>query len=150
MGKVSLRRASKTTGAIGEAARHGWNGIRPLETRGGVFAIRYGLNVVGFTRCRWRTRTSTLVFLRLRRWVRCWTGVGWKEDVVLRGFAGEDVEGRVDGDFKMSTLAGVTLIHFGQTQDNLGGGEAYGQHCRITSGPGWQSGLRAARHTLIQ
>ncbi len=46
-------------------------------------------------------------------------GVGREGGVGLVGAAGEDVEGGVDGDFKVAALCGVDLIRFGEAQDDL-------------------------------
>jgi hypothetical protein len=45
--------------------------------------------------------------------------VGWEVDVCLCGFAGEDVERGVDGDFEVSALGWVALVDLGETEDDL-------------------------------
>ena len=66
--------------------------------------------------------------------------VGRERDVGLGGAAGEDVEGRVDGDFEMSAFRGILGVGFGEAHDDL---EIYVSLDVTCSGVG-------GRHTLIQ
>ena len=72
-----------------------------------------------FSRC-WRgAGTSTLEFLGWWVWLSGWSTVCWQVDVCLCGFAGEDVEGRVDGDLKVSAFGWVALVNLGETKNDL-------------------------------
>lgn len=46
-------------------------------------------------------------------------GVGRKVDVCLGCFAGENVEGGVDGDFEVAAFCGVSFIDLGEAENDL-------------------------------
>lgn len=49
-----------------------------------------------------------------------WGGIGGEGGVGLGGAAGEDVEGRVDGDFEVAALGGVGGVGLGEAHYDLG------------------------------
>lgn len=119
VGDMCLWRAGKTTRAIREAAGDRGDGVGPVEVQGGVFAIGTGL-AEGVFSCCWRgAGAAALEFLGWWVWFRGGSTVGWEVDVCLGGFAGEDVEGGVDGDFEVSALGWVALVDLGETENDL-------------------------------
>jgi len=53
--------------------------------------------------------------------------VGGERGVGLRGLAGEDVEGGVDGDFEVAAFGRVVDVGFGEAHDDL----CFGQYMHI-------------------
>lgn len=119
VGDMGLWWAGKTARAIREAAGDRSDGAVPVEARGGVFAVGTGGAEAVFSRC-WRGAGAPA--LKFLGW---WVGlcgrstVCWEVDICLCGFAGEDVEGGVDGDLEMSAFVWVALIDLGETKNDL-------------------------------
>ncbi len=53
--------------------------------------------------------------------------VGGERGVGLRGLAGEDVEGGVDGDFEVAAFGRVVDVGFGEAHDDL----CFGQYLHV-------------------